>query len=151
MISHLLVAALATLCFAILFQAPPRHWLLCGGIGTVSWLANLILLRLGTPYAFACFGATLILVTVARLASVICKTPSTVFLIPGIFPLVPGAGIYYTAFHLFTGNLALASAYGMETVTTSGAISLGILFGSTVPQGLYVKLGSLFGPKKGEA
>ena len=53
---------------------------------------------------------------------------------PGIFPLVPGAGIYFTAYYLIAGDMEAFSQKGMETLETAVAIALGIVFASGLPQ-----------------
>ena len=68
----------------------------------------------------------------------------TVYLLSGIFPLVPGAGIFYTAYYLFTNDRALSSSKGIETFEVAGAIVLGIIFGFGIPQSLF----NLLKPKK---
>lgn len=48
------------------------------------------------------------------------------FLIAGIFPVVPGAGIYYTGYHIFMNNNVEAMSKGVETIKIAIAIALGI-------------------------
>ena len=48
------------------------------------------------------------------------------FLLPGIFPLVPGAGIYYTADYFIQGNNALALSNGITTFKIAVALATGI-------------------------
>ena len=50
----------------------------------------------------------------------------TVFLIPAIYPSVPGAGIYRTVYYIIMGESALAGQYFLSTLTTAGMIALGI-------------------------
>ena len=57
-----------------------------------------------------------------------------VYLLSGIFPLVPGAGIYYAAFYLISGNMEMFSIKGTETVETAGAIVIGIILAMGLPQ-----------------
>ena len=59
----------------------------------------------------------------------------------GIFTLVPGAGIYYTAYYLLMGDLAQFTAKGIETFKIAGAIALGIVFGFAIPQSWFNRLG----------
>ena len=40
----------------------------------------------------------------------------TIFLIAGIFPLVPGAGVYWTAYYIVTDQLRLAAETGYTAV-----------------------------------
>ena len=61
------------------------------------------------------------------------KTPVTVFLICGIFPLVPGAGIYYTAYYFIMGDNAMALSKGIETIKIAVAIALAIVFVFSMP------------------
>lgn len=51
----------------------------------------------------------------------------------GIFPIVPGAGIYHTAYGLMTGDMARFSRYGTQTVALAGAIAIGIIIGMGIP------------------
>ena len=54
------------------------------------------------------------------------KTPVTVFLLTGIFPLVPGAGIYYTAYYFIQNKNAMALANGISTFKIAVALASGI-------------------------
>ena len=58
----------------------------------------------------------------------------TVFLICGIFPIVPGAGIYYTGYHFFMRDNAMALTKGLETIKIAIAIALGIGIVLSLPQ-----------------
>ena len=64
----------------------------------------------------------------------------TIFLIAGIFPLVPGAGVYWTAYYIVTDQLRLAAGTGYTAVKVAVAIVLGIVFIFELPQGLFVRL-----------
>ena len=66
--------------------------------------------------------------------------PVTVFLIAGIFPLVPGSGIYWTAFYVVTNDLEQAGARGFLTFKDAVAIVLGILLVFEFPQSWFRKV-----------
>ena len=61
-------------------------------------------------------------------------------MIPGIFPIVPGAGIYWTAHYIVTDQLALASRTGFEAVKAAAAIVLGIIFVFEIPQRFFGRI-----------
>ena len=65
----------------------------------------------------------------------------------GIFPLVPGAGIYWTAYYMVTNELDLAGQRGFQTVKIAVAIVLSILLVIERPQ----KVFSVFGREKSTA
>lgn len=48
------------------------------------------------------------------------------FYIPGFFPLVPGIGVYRTAFYYINDNPAQASHYLLQSALIAGAIALSI-------------------------
>lgn len=120
------VAFLATIAFSIIFHTPSREYILTGVTGGVGWLAYLISMHFGCGVVAASFFATVALAWLSRVFSFAHKTPVTVYLICGIFPLVPGAGIYYTGYHFFMSDNSLAVSKGLETIKIAVAIALGI-------------------------
>ncbi len=138
------VSMIASLSFAVLFAAPKKELLLCGFTGAVTWLVYVIFTDLNTGTIVANLLATFALTVFARTAAAIRKNPVTVYLISGIFPLVPGAGIYYTSYYFIMNETALSGHYGMETVKVAGAIVLGIIFGFALPQSWFSALSHTF-------
>ncbi len=121
-----LVAFAATIAFSIIFHTPKKEYLLTGVTGGVGWLVYLIAMHFGCGTVAASFFATVALAWLSRIFSFAHKAPVTVYLICGIFPLVPGAGIYYTGYHFFMSDNALALSKGLETIKIAIAIALGI-------------------------
>lgn len=129
-----LVTMVATVAFSLLFHVPRRHYAACGITGAVGWLVYVLcrdLLALTAPAAVLI--ATLPLTACARGFALRQKAPITVFLLSGIFPLVPGSGIYYTAYYFLRGFSSLSAATGIETLKTALALSLGIALVCSVP------------------
>ena len=93
------LAGVGTLSFAILFACPRRCLPYCALVGAVGWLGYELLTLLGADPATASLLAVIPLTILTRVFAITQKTPVTVFLLTGIFPLVPGAGIYYTAYY----------------------------------------------------
>ncbi len=138
-----IVCMLAIVSFAIIYSAPMKEVFLCGLTGAIGWIVYYaIVYGAGRGNVFASLIATLILTIFARSFAVIRKRPVTLYLLTGIFPLVPGAGIYYTAFYLITGDSAAFSSSGINTFEVAAAIVFGIIFGFAVPQSLLNKLPS---------
>lgn len=148
MIWQFLLAAVASMAFSILLQAPRRMYAACAVGGGLSWVVYQLVLRAAGIPAVACFAASLFLTSFARLASVAFRMPVTVFITAGIFPLVPGAGIYYTAYYMFAGNASATAVSGTQTLVVAGTIALGILFGFATPQSWFARLGGFFARKK---
>ena len=81
-----------------------------------------------------CELGCIVLTLLSRMLSIALKMPSTVFIVTGIFPLVPGAGIYHTAYALVSRNMEAFTLRGMQTLALAGAIALGILIGMGFPK-----------------
>lgn len=127
-------AFLGTLGFAIIFNVPLRHMPVASAIGGLGWVTYHIAMYYGMTIPIACFlGACMVGLT-SDIASRICKDAATIFVIPGVLPLVPGAGTYYTMLAIVEGNLEEAAATGVQTLAMAGAISLGLLVIGTVIQ-----------------
>ncbi len=132
-----LVAFAATIAFAIIFHTPSKEYVLTGITGGVGWLVYLIAMHFGCGTVAASFFATVALAWLSRIFSFAHKAPVTVYLICGIFPLVPGAGIYYTGYHFFMSDNTLALSKGLETIKIAIAIALGIGIVLSLPRFLF--------------
>lgn len=143
MIDQIIVSMVATLAFAILFQVPKNEYVFCAINGAVGWMTYLLCTRQGAGVTVASLCAALVLTLIARILSAVRKMPVTVFLITGIFTLVPGAGIYYTSYYLIMNDISQSMAKGIETFKIAGAIVLGIVFGLALPQTWFNKLGKM--------
>lgn len=139
-ILEFVIAMLATISFAVLFTAPKQEVVYCGFTGALGWIVYYAMTENGINLVLASMVATFCLTVLARCFAVVRKTPVTVYLLSGIFPLVPGAGIYYTAYYLFTGDTAMSGFKGLQTLEVAGAIVFGIIFGFGIPQWLFHKL-----------
>ena len=87
--------------------------------------------------AEATFFASVLVIFLSRMGAVREKCPVTIFLISGIIPLVPGAGIYWSAFYMVTDQLTEAGEAGFAAVKAAVAIVLGIVCVFELPQGVF--------------
>ncbi|MCR4829860.1 MAG: threonine/serine exporter family protein [Pseudobutyrivibrio sp.] len=138
-ITQFVVAMIATFAFAIVFNAPKTELFFCGLSGAIGWIFySIIASNLGAPTLGNIVGS-LLLTMFSRTLAAKRKNPVTVYLISGIFPLVPGAGIYYTSYYLIMNDMTTFSSYGLSTIKTAGAIVMGIIFGMVFPQSWFNK------------
>ena len=125
LIAEFFAACVGTIAFALLFQVPRICY-------------KLILPHATEPVSI--FFATVLVILLSRSFAVYKRCPVTVFLIAGIFPLVPGSGIYWTAFYVVTNDLERAGARGFLTLKDAVAIVLGILLVFEFPQSWFRKV-----------
>ena len=140
MTGTVIAAAVGTIAFSVLFSVPRRNYLMCGLIGGAGWLIYLLLEKVsflgGTGATYLAAAAVILM---SREAAVIQKCPATMFMIPGIFPLVPGAGIYWAAYYLVTNQLRLSLTSGLGAMKTAFAIVLGIVTVLEIPGRFFKK------------
>lgn len=134
MILQFILAMIATASFAVLFGVPKEQFFFSSLTGALGWISYLIFCNLGFGTVFASLFATFFLTIISRFFAAIRKNPVTLYLLTGIFTLVPGAGIYYTSYYFIMNDMQLFAEKGMETFKIAGAISIGIIFGSAIPQ-----------------
>ncbi len=138
---QLLSAFVGTLGFAVLFGVPRRHYLLCGITATAGWAVYLVMLHHGGATVVGASAlATVAVALVSQYLAVIRHCPVTVFLICGIFPLIPGAGIYWTTGYIVSNQLRAALESGFTALKITVALILGII--------LVTELTALFYRKK---
>ena len=68
----------------------------------------------------------------AELMARVRKAPATIFLIPGIIPLLPGGALYYAMSGMINKEQMLFVGKGMETIYIAVGIVGGIQFASEI-------------------
>jgi uncharacterized membrane protein YjjB (DUF3815 family) len=124
---------IGTVAFSVLFGVPRTYYPYCGLIGGAGWAVYSLLVGDGAV-VFASVIATMVVVLLSRITAVWKRCPVTVFLISGIFPLVPGTYVYWTAYYLVTDQLQQASQSGYMALKIAFAIVLGIVLVFEIPQ-----------------
>ena len=127
--------------FALIFHVPTRYYLRCGITGAAGWLVYLLFKPLWGVLP-AIFLATFAVLCISRFSAVQLRCPATIFLIAGIFPLVPGLGIYQTAYAMVNNATAEAGQIGFTTLKTAIAMVLAILLGLELPGSWFRRLAS---------
>ena len=144
MVAQFIASMLATVSFAILYSTPKRHLLYCSITGALGWIIYLIFKDFGANTILCNFASAFSLSIIARIFAVFNQAPVTLYLFPGIIPIVPGAGIYYTAYYFFMNNMYQSGRFAQDTAKTVLAICFGIIFAMAIPQKLFKVM------KKGE-
>ena len=137
MILQFLLAMTATASFAVLFGVPKDQFFFSSLTGALGWIGYLLFCEYGAGTAMASLMATFLLTVLSRFFAAFRKNPVTLYLLTGIFTLVPGAGIYYTSYYFIINDMGRFTAKGIETFQIAGAISIGIIFGFSIPQKLF--------------
>ena len=134
-LANMIGSFVGTIAYAVLFNVPRRFYLGCGVSGMTGWMLSKFVVEYTTlSSAVASFLGTMGVVLVSRMLTVRLKCPITVFMVSGIVSLVPGAGVYFTAYYLVTNQLTLAAQKGLESVKIAFGIVLGIVCIVSIPR-----------------
>ncbi len=130
-ISQIIGTFIGGIGFSIIYNVHGPGTLLCTLGGIFTWGAYLIATSVGfgelTGYLLAAMTASLYAEIMARIR----KYPAITYLVISIFPLLPGASIYYTMTCIVRADMAQFSSLGLHTIAIAGAIAVGILLVST--------------------
>lgn len=133
MILQVIGAFLGVVGMSVVIGVPKKLILYSGAVGAVGWWIYLLLeQQYPTLSILQAFVATMVVSLISHIFARVLKAPGTVFLIPGIMPMVPGAGMYRTAYYTFKGSSDLASYYLSQTVQIAGVIALAIFIMDSV-------------------
>lgn len=136
--SHILCSFIGTVSFAVIYNVPKKYYFACGITGMAGWLTYLFVnSQRFMSAAVASFFGAFVVVLISRILTVYMKCPITVFLVSGILPLVPGAGVYYTAYYIVTNQLTQASLKGLESFKIAFAIVMGIVLVVSIPREVF--------------
>lgn len=117
--------------FVIVFNIHGHGKLLCALGGAITWAAYCVAEMLNCDPLLCYFVATCTAAVFSEAMARVRKYPAISYLVISLLPLIPGAGIYYTALHAIRGNMTLSAQYGTQTLATAGVMAAGILIVST--------------------
>ncbi len=118
--------------FIFLFNIHGKGCGLCLLGGMLTWVVYAIVTELCGNELSGYFCGSIFASFYSEIMARIRKCPALAYLVVSIFPLIPGAGVYYTMNHAVKGNMALFAEQGMFTAATAGLMAVGILLVSTV-------------------
>ncbi len=118
--------------FSILFNIHKLGILLCALGGTIAWISYCITLELMQDGISAYFVSAFVASLYSEILARIRKFPALSYLVISIFPMIPGAGVYYTMIWAVRGNMEQFFNQGMYTAAIAGVMAVGILLPSTL-------------------
>jgi uncharacterized membrane protein YjjB (DUF3815 family) len=127
MLIQFIFALFSTVGFCILFHVPKKEIICASLVGAVGWLSYVYLSQGGENKLLACFFGACVVGILADILSRVRKEAATIYIIPGILPLVPGSGMYYTTLYLINGDIKASATTGTETLLMAGSISVALL------------------------
>ena len=132
LLTGLLPCLIGCMGFSIIFNIHGIGSLLCAIGGVLTWAGYTLTLELGGGDITAFFWGTLVAASYSEIMARVRKCPATSYLVVSIFPLIPGAGVYYTMRYAVLGDTAMFAAKGIHTAAEAGIMAVAILLVSTL-------------------
>lgn len=110
----------AIIAFSVLLETPGKYLWQTGVVGAIGGGVYLLCTHRGVDVVPASFFSALAIAFMAHLFARIFKAPVTVFLIAGILPTVPGAGMYRIAYSIVANDRAGCAYYLLQTLEIAG-------------------------------
>ncbi len=130
-------AFICTLGFCILFNTPKHSIIQAGIAGAIGWVVYVQAQDFLDSVVFAAFVGAVVVGILGEIFARIYKRPETLFIVPGIIPLVPGYGIYFAMLKAVENDYAAAMKSGVETILVAIAIASAVI--STTSLGRVLK------------
>ena len=127
-----IAGAVGCIGFAILFNIHGKGVFLSSLGGLFTWMVYLLVIEIGGSAIAANFWAAFFAGFFSEIMARIRKKPAIAYLVVAIFPLLPGAGVYYTMNYAVRRQMDLFAATGMRTAAIAGIMAVGILLASTL-------------------
>lgn len=121
---------------AILYNVQRKLIVFCGLSGMFTWFIYHFLSLFGFSEALASLFALFALTLLSRFFSKKTDTPSMIFNISGIMPIVPGGLLFKTFNHLASKEYESALNYGFQAVLVGGAIAIGLILNEVITKAI---------------
>jgi uncharacterized membrane protein YjjP (DUF1212 family) len=115
-----------TFAFCILFNVPKKHMAAASIIGGAGFWLYIYCTGIGYSVILAGVLSAGLVAFLGEIASRAGKDATTLFIIPGIIPLVPGTGMYKTMSFILDNDFNNAIATGSETLLFAGGLAVAI-------------------------
>ena len=124
--------------FSITFNIPKRELIYCGFTGALGWFIYCVSVYMfDLSNIIGTFLAAIFLTYACRILSNVRQAPSTIYLIPGILPLVPGSHMYYTMYGILNGDMIYSYNEAVLTAKLAGVIAVGIIIVLSLPYSFF--------------
>ncbi len=117
--------------FSVYYNIHGPGILVCAMGGVLTWSTYLVALELGVGTIYANFIGGIVASVYAETMARVRRYPAISYLVVSLFPLLPGAGIYYTMAYAVQNEMTRFAAKGYQTAVIAAALALGILLVST--------------------
>ena len=120
------ICALSVASFSVITSAPRNTIYASSLASALAYLIYRLIYINAKKEIFAYFIAAIVISVLSEICARIFKKPSTIFIFPGILPLVPGVGLYNSMLYLIERNYEMFIAKAVTTLFIAGSIAIAV-------------------------
>lgn len=120
------ICALSVAAFSVVTSVPKNTIYASSLIGAFAYIIYRLIYINAQKEIFAYFIAALVISVLSEICARVFKKPSTIFIFPGILPLVPGVGLYNSMLCLIERNYDMFTEKAVTTLFISGSIAIAV-------------------------
>ncbi len=129
-----LVAGVSVIAFSMQLNAPFREFPFIGLAAFVTQFIYMFTFYQIYNMIYATLVSSIFLTIISRILAYNRRVPITIFLIPGFWPIAPGAIVYKATFCFINNNMLSAEQFIILSIQVAGAITIGLSLVFIFPQ-----------------
>lgn len=129
---QLIACFIGVVAVSITVEVPKKYIFVAGTVGSIAWGTYLACKYINLPDILSYFISALVVAIISMLLSKFLNVVSTIFLMPSIFPIVPGIAMYKMIYYLINNNHSEAMYYLLEAIFIAAGIALAIFITESI-------------------
>jgi len=129
---QVIASFIGVVAISINFEIPKKYIGIVGLVGSIAWFTFLICNYFNLPEILSYFISTLVVAILSMILSKVLNAVSTIFLIPGILPTVPGVSMYKMIYYFINNNTEEATYYLLQAIFIAVGIALAIFITESI-------------------
>ena len=138
LILEIIYCFIASLFFALIMNAPKKTLILSSLTASLGYLVYIFCIDQGN-IKLGFFLGTTVVAFMGEIYARKLKMPATIFIFPGVIPIVPGLGLYQTIFALVQDDIPLALETGVNTILNIGSMAVAMAMVSLVAMKMRIR------------
>lgn len=136
---HFISAFIAVVSFSINLEIPKKYIIIVGIVGALGWITYIICDYFKLSNVLSYFISALVVAILSMILSKLLDAVSTIFLIPGILPIVPGLAMYKMVYFFINNDLQESAYQLLQAILITGGIALAIFITESIKKMKIIK------------
>ena len=134
---ELLACTVGCLGFSLWFRVKRRHILWCTLGAFLTWSAYSLCFFCVSDHFWATLAGSVVCALFSQTMARANRAPATIFQTISVFPMIPGAALYYSMYGVVVGDFSFAREKGIALLLSCSGIVLGFLLAQVLTRAIW--------------